>query len=983
MMNKYSLLRRLLSITFLMAIGAGASFAQGIVKGKVTDAGTAEVLPSATVALTPSGSPNAKKIGAISKKDGTYQISDVPAGSYQMRVTYVGYKAFTVTITVTAGEEIVKDVALQLDIKGLEEIVVTSVVSKRFKSEAEVSVSTVDAKEITQNSYQDMSQLMAGKATGVRVTSSSGNVGGGVRFDVRSGAGLIGTGQPVIYMDNVRISNSEIGPDLTGGQYFSSLADVNPADFSSIDVLKGPAASALYGTSGANGVVLVKTRNGQAGGTLTAPNFEYHFAYGENSQATKYTDAILSYEDANDVFKVGPFTEHALNFAGGSTDFKYYTSFTTRNEDGIMNNNDFTRNSIRANFSAYPSDKVTLNLYSNLTFSKTHLPQNDNNILGYLGNTVIIGPPETGGFGSYAFLSREGIDGIKVENDGSRILGSFEVLYNPIVDLSLRAAVGYNGTSSKLLRFFPANIDYSAAGITNGSIYQNYITGDNVNVDVSAAYLIKPTQDIVSTTTLGMQAYYSTGRQFFAEKQEFPTSLVTNIGAGKKYVDLDETFTDFREAGIFLNEDLMFSEAYILSLGVRNDYASTVGTDAPSIFYPRVGGAVLLHKLDIFSPDFNEFKVRLAYGQSGTLPGPLDGTNVRWQSEPSGYGTGGVISSIGNPAIEPERITEFEAGFDIQFLNMYGIEFTFFSQQANKSLVDFNNAPSTGLTATSIPKNVGSLTGMGFETGIYATPLRTKDYQLDLDLKWTYATNEVTDLGGAPPLFSDENALAVGQPKGAFYTFKVLGALYDASGNYVGPNVDTVRSFLGNPVPAHVGSFTISFRFLKNFTLGGIASWSLGGTIHNMTRQFQAQFGNDREFNTLLNQLGQANFDSTVTPLTPGSAEYNAAAERFAQLDYSQPGAQTYFESSDHLRISEVSLRYDFTDALIDWMPNDRPIKTLTAVAGVRNLALFTGYSGQDVDLNYSGSSRSISRGQDFLTLQNPQTWYISFAVGF
>lgn len=84
MMNKYSLLRRLLSITFLMAIGAGASFAQGIVKGKVTDAGTAEVLPSATVALTPSGSPNAKKIGAISKKDGTYQISDVPAGSYQM-----------------------------------------------------------------------------------------------------------------------------------------------------------------------------------------------------------------------------------------------------------------------------------------------------------------------------------------------------------------------------------------------------------------------------------------------------------------------------------------------------------------------------------------------------------------------------------------------------------------------------------------------------------------------------------------------------------------------------------------------------------------------------------------------------------------------------------------------------------------------------------------------------------------------------------
>ncbi|HEY6172201.1 MAG TPA: DUF2012 domain-containing protein, partial [Candidatus Kapabacteria bacterium] len=114
-----------------MLVSTNMSNAQGIVKGKVTDAGTAEVLPSATVALTPSGTPNAKKIGAISKKDGSYQISDVPAGSYQMKVTYVGYKAFTATVVVAAGEEVVKDVALQLDIKGLEEIVVTSVVTKR------------------------------------------------------------------------------------------------------------------------------------------------------------------------------------------------------------------------------------------------------------------------------------------------------------------------------------------------------------------------------------------------------------------------------------------------------------------------------------------------------------------------------------------------------------------------------------------------------------------------------------------------------------------------------------------------------------------------------------------------------------------------------------------------------------------------------------------------------------------------------------
>lgn len=983
MLNRYSLLRRSLLIAVLLLMGTAISYGQGIVKGKVTDASTGEALPSATVALTPSGSPNAKKIGAIAKKDGSYQISAVAAGSYLMKVTYVGYKTFSATIVVNSADEIVKDIALQLDVKGLDEVVVTGVVTKRFKSEAEVSVSTVEPLELVENSYQDLSQLISGKATGVRVTTSSGNVGGGVRFDIRSGAGLTGNSQPVIYIDNVRIRNNEVGPDLTGGQRFSAISDINPNDFSSIDVLKGPAASALYGTSGANGVVLIKTRSGQTGGALTAPNFEYRFVYGENSQATKYTDDILSYQDANDVFKVGPFTEHSLNFSGSSETFKYYTSFTSRNEDGIMYNNDLKRNSIRANFSAYPSDKVTLNIFSNVIFNNVHLPQNDNNILGYLGNTALVGPEATGGFGSYGFLSREGIDGITTENSGTRVLGSVEVLVNPIEELTLRGAVGYNGLSNTLEQIYPADIDYSGIGIASGHKSENYISSDNFNVDLSAAYHVQASSDLSSTTTLGMQTYYSTDRTFFATKEEYPTSIIGNIGAGSKLVELDEGFSDFREAGIFLIEDLMFQEAYILSLGVRNDFASTIGESAPTIFYPRVGAAVLLHKLDVLPSEFDVFKLRAAYGQSGTLPGPIDGSSLRWKGAPSGYGTGADVSSVGNPQIEPERIAELELGFDIELLNSYGIAFTYFNQTSKQSFVAFNNPPSTGLTATSVPKNVGSMTGSGFESNLYGTVFRDKDYQLDLDLKWTYAKNEVTDLGGAPPIFQDENALVEGQPKAAFYTFKVLGALFDQDGKYVGANVDTVRSFLGNPVPEHVGSFTVSFRFLKNFTLNGIANWSLGGTIHNLTRVFQTQFGNDREYNTLLTQLGIANYDSTATALTPGSAEYIDAANKYAQLDFTIPGAQSYFESSDHLRISEVSLRYDFTDALQDWFTANSPVKAMSAVVGVRNLALFKGYSGPDVDLNYDGAERSIHRGHDFLTLQNPQTWYLSISLGF
>jgi len=445
----------------------------------------------------------------------------------------------------------------------------------------------------------------------------------------------------------------------------------------------------------------------------------------------------------------------------------------------------------------------------------------------------------------------------------------------------------------------------------------------------------------------------------------------------------DEEFADLREAGIFLTQDFSIDETYLFSFGVRNDYASSIVESAPSIFYPRASAAVLLNKLDILPEAFNLFKVRAAYGQSGTLPGPLDGSDVLWRGTLSGHGTGATISSIGNPLIEPERINELEFGLDFELNHAYGLEFTYYMQTAKQSIVDFLNAPSTGFTATSVPKNVGAIEGSGIEALLYATPIRTADYQLDFNLIWNFTTNEVTDLGTAPPIFLDQNALVVGQPRGAFYDFKVLGAAFDeATGAYVGPRVDTVRSFIGNPVSPHSGSFSVNFRFLKNFEFYGLADWALGGMIHNLTRTFQTQLGNDREFNTLLDQLGQANTDTLTAPLEVGSPAYRAAAERFAQLDPYQPGAGGYFESTDNLRIREISLSFDFSELLASWLP-DRPIKSCKLSLGARNVALFKKYSAPDVEVNYSGASRSISRGQDFLTLQSPRVIYSSISIGF
>lgn len=973
-------LRSLAFILFLCSF-VSSTLAQetGTVSGKITDATTGEGLPSATVSMTPAMA-GVKKVGAISKSDGSFTIKNIPPGAYTLRIAYIGYKLHTEEVTVTGGQEITKDIKLELDWKHLDEVVVTGLVSKRFKSESEVAVSQVPAAELTSTqSYENLSQLIAGKAAGVHVLPASGNVGGGVRFDVRSGGGLNGTGQPLIYIDGVRVANGEVGPDLTGGQRFSSISELNPNDIESIDILKGPAASALYGTSGANGVVIIRTKGGRAGDSQ-APNYHYRISTGWNEQATEYGPNVLTAKDANAIFKTGPFTEHLVSASGQSDIFNYYTSFTTRNEEGIILNNSFERKGIRANLGVIPSEKVAIRAAANYVFSNTILPPNDNNIEGFLGNTLLLGEAALGGPSSYYFTDSESIAGIKNANDDRSFLGSLDVTYNPIPELTLHAIAGYNGGAARIDQIHPAHLRYT--GLPSGSRYVEHINTDNTNIDLSAAYDWKPSESINATTAIGMQAVYATMHTLQVSRQDFPSTLITNIGAAVKDLAGDETFFDAREAGLFFVQDLTFDETYLLTIGVRNDYSSSIGETAPSIFYPRAGFAVQLNKLDLLPEAFNLFKLRAAYGESGTLPRPFDGSNLLWEGTKSGYGTGASVNILGNPSIEPERIKEFEVGLEIELNKAYGLDFTYFIQQANHSIIGFINAPSTGFTTRSTPMNVGSIEGSGFEANLYGQIFRTTDYQLDLDLKWSYASNEVVDLGPAPPIIVNENAVIVGQPRAAFWGKAVRGALFDDQGAFAGPDVDSVESFLGNPVAPNSGSFSLNFRFLKNFKLYGLVDWSLGGTIHNLTRTFQTQYLNDQEYNQLLTKLGFGAFDTTVSALTVGSPEYRDAANRFAQLDYSQAGAIGFFESSDNLRIREISLSYDFTDALRD-IDIASTLRSATLSLGVRNLFLFTDYSGTDVEVSSAGSSETIYRGQDFLTLQNPRVFYGTLTIGF
>ena len=205
-------IRLFLPVAFaFLFIGSTAFARTGSLTGTITDRNTGETLVGATVMVSE------LERGAPADINGEYTITDIPVGSYTVTVSYIGYRTLTETVEIEAGENVF-NAQLRLDQTGLEEVVVTGIASRTARAISEVAVSRVDADRFTDvQSYQDLSQLVGGKVSGVSVQPAGGTVGAGIRFNVRSGGGIGGSGQPVIYMDGVRIDNSQFAGVGRGG----------------------------------------------------------------------------------------------------------------------------------------------------------------------------------------------------------------------------------------------------------------------------------------------------------------------------------------------------------------------------------------------------------------------------------------------------------------------------------------------------------------------------------------------------------------------------------------------------------------------------------------------------------------------------------------------------------------------------------------------------------------------------------------------
>lgn len=444
-----SLARRpLLGLTLLLGL-PGLAAAQGIVSGRVTDQANGNPLVGARVIIV------GTSLTASSNAEGRYRITGVPAGTFQVRASQIGFASSTKPATVADQGAVTVDFGLVLTPYSLDEVVVTAT-GEQAKREVGNAVSTVDATLLVANGpVSNMNDLLVGKAPGVQVLPGS-TTGTGGRVRIRGNSSLSLSNNPIYVIDGVRMV-SDVGSQSIGigGSAPSRVNDLNPEDIESIDVVRGPSASTLYGTDAANGVIVIKTKRGKAGravwnayaeqGYITDGN-KYPTAYrgwrtgttnATNSTVRNTTQCLLSqvvttnaaarcvqdsvssynlWED-KDVTPLGTGNRNqvGVNVSGGSDAIRYYVSSEWERELGVlqmpaifeqrilatrgisevsgemMEPNHLRRVNLRANLSANMSDKLDVQVSSGFVTSSLRLPQIDNNAFG-VGSNGFGGP---------------------------------------------------------------------------------------------------------------------------------------------------------------------------------------------------------------------------------------------------------------------------------------------------------------------------------------------------------------------------------------------------------------------------------------------------------------------------------------------------------------------------------------------------------------------------------------------------------------
>jgi len=975
----------------LMMLGASSiAFAQQknyTIKGKVTDSRTGQSVPGTTIKLKGTN----QTVSTNANGEFTLTTSVNP-GKYDLLLSNVGYAPTTTSIELGNQTTLTLTPSLQEDLVRMNEVIVIGNAVGTSRKVLGNAVSTVNAKDIANSNATSIDQALTGKVAGAQISQNSGNPAGGISVQLRGPSSIVGGGSPLYIVDGVIVNNSSAELLDLGGYSQNRLVDINPADIENIEIIKGAAAAAIYGSRASNGVVQITTKKGKEG----KPTFTFstslktsslrkklpYNTYGKTFAKTDVADLsqidVTRYDYQDKIFQTGIGTDNNISMSGGTAGTKYYISGTYLNNQGIIKNTDFTRGGLRARLDQDLNSWLKLGAGMNYVYSHSkEMPNGGMNeaygaLTGFIFSNNFINP-ERDPNGKYPSTTPvnvvkrtnplEAINNFKFAQRTSRFIGNLSLQAKPFEGLTLNYILGFDNANSLGTAYIPP-------GNTTPSYEKGYaqradITTFMLNNDFNASYQTKIGDWLESTSGAGLT--------FQTEKNMSTNLKATQMGYGGETIDNGvvvpkELRSDMNIFGAFFQQTFGIKEKLYLTGAIRYDMSSVFGSENRSQFYPKVSGSYVLSNEQFWQNSainkvLSSFKIRASYGQSGNLTAlsPFDRyTNY------SPFNTGGINGIIptdrmGNEGIKPERQEEFEIGTDLSmFRDRLGLEFSYYRKNVKDLLLDINLTPSTGYSVQYA--NIGTMTNRGMEFLLRGVPVLKENFKWNITAVYSHNKNVVNNVPGGILMYSagfGQVAAVNGYPLGAFYATYFArnedGSIYhNAAGlpttakvgkdNNGAPTGATLKKVIGDPNPDWTGSLINEINVGSKWTFRAQLDAVVGQDVFNFTRRV-----GDRDL-----YGGLAGYE----PELRGEVPKGTSAALFSIME-------NWIEKGSFVKVREVSASYN-------WARPNSKIKNIRFSLAGRNLLSFDNYSGWDPEVNAAGQSNAV-RGFDFVEVPLPR----------
>lgn len=985
-----------------------------------------ETLPGVNVLL------KGTNIGSVTDMDGKYSIT-APNGNGTLIFSFIGFTSQEIPI---GGRSII-NVTMVDESQALGEVVVTAFGLERKKESLVYSVTEVKGEEFTKSRETNLANSLTGKIAGVNATSMASGPGSSSRVVIRGNGSLNGNNQPLYVINGMPISNrpSTVKDQANGAttDLGDGISSINPDDIESISVLKGGAAAALYGSQAANGVILITTKKGtrqQKGiGIELNSNFtlgtinifpEYQYEYGQGSlgvrpqsQGEAISTGRLSYGEPMDgqpyvqfdgverpyspvnvkdnikaFYRNSTNIVNTVSFSGGNESVLYRVSASDLQSGAIVHGSTYDRQTANVNLKAFLSDKLSFDTQVQYNYEVgTNRPG-----VGYVGtnsawgvyllaNTVDVTDlapgynPETGqevewqhvnqATNPYFARDRMGNQDVK-----DRVIAQGSLTYDLLPNLFIKADFMRDFSSWREEDFYPVGTAFRPLGTyrsqeelrtrSNGRVIANYNTTFGNGINLTAMVGGNLERDILDVSNL-------IGSEYIIPDWISPVNL--NILAPSK--GFYRTGTN----SVFSSLDFNFKETYYLSITGRQDQFSTLNPGNNKIFYPSVGGSVILsNAFDL--PDAISFaKLRGSWAQVGSATVDAYAINQLY-----GFRLGGHLgvpvqtssSAISNPELRPLTSTTSEIGFDAQFFdNRFGIDFTLYSKINQDDIVSTSIAPSSGATSTLL--NVGEISNKGIELLLTGNPIRTSVFSWNVSYNLAYNKNRVLTLA---PGQATGNSSLLGKDSstrfGRSYEYNEDGIrVYNSLSGYamLGPTMP-----LGIGVPPYTMGFENTFTY-KNFSLNALIDAKFGNQFFSQAKQYMWRFGFLKE--TL---PGRDNGLTVEGVDENGDAFSKTWPSSFMSTYYNNDGqyATNFMIDGSFVKLRSVVLNYNIPVDKLKFVNLTTAQISLVA----RNLAIL--YRNSD-HFDPEQASDPNSNSQNFSGVMLPRTREIGFnlRIGF